>query len=87
MRIRIILNIILLSSFLVSFKISQSQEQKIEKWEIFEISYSLKNAKKPFTKIILEAVFSKANKEYKVKGFYDGNDTFRIRFLPSELGN
>ena len=36
--------------------------------------------------IDLCAVFTDGEKEWTVKGFYAGNDTYKVRFLPEKPG-
>ncbi|GAB2534809.1 DUF5060 domain-containing protein [Spirosoma aerophilum] len=73
--------------FLLSVLLSTSlHAQDIEQWGRFEKSFIVKPQKKPFTGVTLTAVFSSADSSYSVSGFYDGNDTFRIRFMPQQTG-
>jgi Domain of unknown function (DUF5060)/Domain of unknown function (DUF5605)/Protein of unknown function (DUF4038) len=44
------------------------------------------HAGNPFTDIQLSARFSNGDTSFTVDGFYDGNDTFRIRFMPQMPG-
>ena len=34
----------------------------------------------------IKAVFTNGNSSQSVKGFYDGNGTYKVRFLPREAG-
>ena len=65
--------------------IAQSQ---VPQWEQFETSFTLHTAKNPFTDVTLKATFTHAvsGKMITVDGFYDGDDTYRIRFMPTEQG-
>lgn len=59
----------------------------IERWGMFEITLKSKETfKKPFHDVVLTADFVNASKKKKVTGFYDGDSTWKIRFMPSELG-
>mgnify|MGYP002555212650 FL=1 len=60
-------------------------QTKIECWKRFELTFNYKATGNPFD-VELFATFSCDGKELKVKGFYDGDDTYRIRFMPTEVG-
>lgn len=66
---------------------SMAQSQ-VPQWEQFETSFTLHTAKNPFTDVTLKATFTHAvsGKVITVDGFYDGDDTYRIRFMPTEQG-
>ena len=60
------------------------EEQKaptsVERWGIYEASFpGLRDGD-------LSAVFRTGNREITVGGFYDGNDLYRIRFMPDSTG-
>ena len=59
---------------------------KIEKWGMFEAGFECRGTANPFTDVFFTAVFKNGGTEVKVNGFYDGDDTFRIRFMPGILG-
>lgn len=74
--------LILLTCF---FSLVTSAQNKVERWGRFEISIPAKVKGNPFnTK--LSATFNKGKKKITVSGFYDGNNTFKIRFMPKEEG-
>ena len=60
-------------------------QTKVECWKRFELTFNYKAIGNPFD-VELSAIFSCDGKELKVKGFYDGDDTYRIRFMPTEVG-
>ncbi len=69
------------------FTVTYSQKiSMIEKWDIFEISLKVPNLDNPFTDIQISTIFQFKNKKYYVEGFYDGNQTYKIRFMPDEEG-
>ena len=72
--------------FLIAI-MSMAQSQ-VPQWEQFETSFTLHTAKNPFTDVTLKATFTHAvsGKVITVDGFYDGDDTYRIRFMPTEQG-
>jgi hypothetical protein len=61
---------------------------RVGKWEIWEST--LKSRRRyfnPFTEVHILATFrSPSGKRHEVEGFYDGNQTWRVRFLPDEVG-
>lgn len=60
---------------------------QMEKWGMFEIT--LEDSSKyenPFTDVSLEAEFSLGGQCEKVKGFYDGEGVWRIRYMPRGIG-
>ena len=61
-------------------------QQQVQQWKRFEIVLGHAAAGNPFTDIQLSAVFSNKDTSFTVDGFYDGNDTFRIRFMPQDIG-
>lgn len=69
----------------------QSRYQRIptvQRWVMFELA--LTNSRtyaNPFTQVTLEATFtSPSGRQVKGLGFYDGGTTWRLRFMPDEIG-
>jgi hypothetical protein len=61
----------------------------VELWDVFEASFAAsKTYSNPFRDIGLEATFVHAGsgREIAVDGFYDGDSTWRVRFMPTERG-
>ncbi|MDP4203941.1 MAG: DUF5060 domain-containing protein [Bacteroidota bacterium] len=58
----------------------------VEQWGRFEVSFKHQPAKNPFVDDNLSAVFSNGNSKVKVHGFYDGNNTYIVRFMPTKTG-
>ena len=59
----------------------------IEKWDCFELTSKATVSGNPFREVSLEAEFTHAHRLITVKGFYDGDDTYRIRFMPNMEGD
>ncbi len=58
----------------------------IQKYGVAEFFYTAKVSGDPF-KVVFEAkVFCPGGKTVTVPGFYDGDDTFRVRFMPEQEG-
>ncbi len=53
-----------------------------EKWDFYEYSLSYKGSPNPFLDVALEASFTCQDRQVQVRGFYDGNDVFKLRFMP-----
>lgn len=60
--------------------------QTTPKWDIFEASFHGPKLTNPFIEATIDAVFSFGNREVKVPGFYDGDKTWRVRFMPDIEG-
>ena len=59
---------------------------EVEQWGIFEWSMQGTMEGNPYTDISLTAHFSKGYRKQDITGFYDGNGTYKIRFMPDDLG-
>lgn len=60
-------------------------QQNIERWGRFEIEFKHSEKKNPFDNNI-SATFSLNNESIVVRGFYDGNDSYKVRFMPTQTG-
>lgn len=60
-------------------------QHTVEKWGCAELSFNYETSKNPFD-VELEATFTNGDKSLTVRGFYDGDQTYRIRFMPTETG-
>lgn len=59
----------------------------IEQWGLFEVSLPGPSTGNPFRDITLTARFTLEHRTVQVTGFYDGEGTYRIRFMPDTPGN
>lgn len=59
----------------------------VERWGIFEFSAPGPSAGNPFTEVEFGARFSCAGEWRDVAGFYDGGDTYSVRFSPHRTGD
>lgn len=57
-------------------------EATVEKWGVFEASFEGPAGGNPYLDVAFDAVFTHKSREVRVPGFYDGNGTYRIRFMP-----
>lgn len=74
--------------FLVLFvNFSIFGQTKVEQWNRFEISLKHQNKDNNFKDIKLSAKFFNKDTSFVINGFYDGNNIYKIRFMPQEIGN
>jgi len=59
----------------------------IEQWGIFEVSLTGPSAGNPYKDVTLTARFTMGHRSVQVTGFYDGEGTYRVRFMPDALGH
>ncbi len=71
---------------LLSNNLLPAQEERIERWGIYEITLAGPAVGNPFVGIELSATFKNGDKSYEPEGFYDGNGIYKIRFMPDTLG-
>jgi len=55
-------------------------------WEVFEITLPGPDRGNPFVDVQLSARFQNGNRWVEPRGFYDGEGTYRIRFLADRVG-
>jgi hypothetical protein len=60
--------------------------KSIEQWGLFEAEFGGPSAGNPFTEVDLKAEFISGDKRVEVPGFYDGEGSYKVRFLPEEQG-
>jgi Domain of unknown function (DUF5060)/Protein of unknown function (DUF4038)/Domain of unknown function (DUF5605) len=59
----------------------------IEQWGLFEVSLPGPSTGNPFKDVTLGANFTLEHRTVQVTGFYDGDGTYRIRFMPDAIGH
>ena len=59
---------------------------KVERWDIFEISLQGPETGNPFIEVDLRGVFKHRDRVVEADGFYDGNGTYKIRLMPELEG-
>ena len=70
---------------LFCFAGQMSGQEKVECWKRFELAFDQVKKNNPFD-VQLSATFTCGGEKKTVHGFYDGNDTYRIRFMPTVPG-
>ena len=58
----------------------------VEKWGLFEVELKGPAEGNPFVDVQLSAEFKNGDTTIKAPGFYDGDGTYKIRFMPSVEG-
>jgi len=63
-------------------------QEQIPQWDRFEKTLNFHTDKNPFTDVDLTATFVHENdgKAITIDGFYDGDDSFKFRFMPTMQG-
>jgi hypothetical protein len=59
---------------------------RVEKWDIFELALKGPESGNPFLDVTFEADFAQADQKVHVRGFYDGDGAFKLRFMPNREG-
>jgi hypothetical protein len=59
---------------------------EIEQWGLFEVVLKGPSSGNPFQEVTLGAQFTQEHRTLQVKGFYDGDGAYRIRFMPDTAG-
>ena len=58
----------------------------VEKWCIYEVSANGSKEGNPFVEYYIKGTFSGKSETVEVDGFYDGDGTYKVRFMPSFEG-
>ncbi|HVU36419.1 MAG TPA: exo-alpha-sialidase [Opitutaceae bacterium] len=58
----------------------------VEQWGTFELSLRGPSDGNPFVDVTLSAAFTDGTRTIEATGFYDGDGTYRIRFMPDRPG-
>lgn len=71
---------------LLFFNSALVAQERVEKYGVFELTLKGSDAGNPFIDLQLTATFTQGNKTFTPEGFYDGNGTYKIRFMPDQEG-
>jgi len=63
-----------------------SYPKSCERWDLFEVSCPGKADKNPFVDYEIQGIFRHKCETVRVDGFYDGDETYKVRFMPSFTG-
>ena len=78
---------ILLFCFIAISICISSAKQDVEQWQRFEITLPCSLKANGFKYVNVSATFVSKDTTYTVAGFYDGDNTFKIRFMPQKTGS
>jgi hypothetical protein len=63
-----------------------AKHKDVPRWEVFELALTGQATGNPFVDVELAAVFALGHRMVAVDGFYDGAGTYKVRFMPDEVG-
>lgn len=78
--------LLITSLFLVLLSSSLVAQNKIQKWDYIELSFKGPSIGNPYIGTSFVGHFTNADKVVNQEGFYDGNGTYIIRFMPEKEG-
>ncbi len=64
-----------------------SAASTVGQWGVFEVTLKGPSVGNPYLDVTLAGHFSHGQKSIDANGFYDGDGTYRIRFMPEEQGD
>src|SRR5262249_48396159 len=66
--------------------VSPAPAAEVEQWGLFELTLRGPAGGNPFADVELSATFTRGETKVRVGGFYDGDGTYRVRFMPGAAG-
>jgi hypothetical protein len=79
-------SIVVVSACVLSLLSIAMGQPKVEQWDRFELTLKYAYPGNSFEDVHLSATFSGKDTSFSVAGFYDGKNTFKIRFMPQQIG-
>ena len=76
---------LVLTCLLLASAVAQAADT-VEQWELFEIELTGPSDGNPFLEVEVSAEFTLDSTSVSVPGFYDGDGTYRVRFMPDQPG-
>ncbi len=58
----------------------------VARWDFIELAFAGPESGNPFVEVHFSADFRCGNRMLTVDGFYDGGGTYKVRFMPDEMG-
>ena len=65
---------------------ARSAAREVEQWGIFELALQGPGDGNPFLEVELTTQFTYKHRTVEVDGFYDGDEIYRVRFMPDTPG-
>ena len=62
------------------------ESASVEQWGMFELPLKGPTAGNPYMDVKFGATFTQGHRTVQVNGFYDGDGTYRVRFMPDAAG-
>ena len=59
--------------------------EEVERWDIYELELAGPSNGNPYVDVALDATFTRGEKTYRPQGFYDGDGTYKVRFMLGAL--
>ncbi|MEY3000824.1 MAG: hypothetical protein RL648_1038, partial [Verrucomicrobiota bacterium] len=70
----------------MGFMVMPAVATTVEQWGVFEISLEGPETGNPFVEVQFGARFTDGHGSVAVRGFYDGEGVYRVRFMPPRVG-
>ncbi len=88
MKLRIVMSVAVCAAAFLSPVVAQAPAASVEQWDTHELAFSSTTKyKNPFVDVSLKVTFAHSGGvSITVDGFYDGEATWRARFMPLQLG-
>jgi hypothetical protein len=77
---------LLAAACLIAAPDAVARAAELEQWGRFELTLRGPAGGNPFVDVQLSATFRQGEREVRVGGFYDGDGTYRVRFMPEAPG-
>ncbi len=77
---------VFLSCLIFLIACSDPNQERIEQWDIYEVTLEGPSTGNPYMENELYGIFKMGDMEAKVPGFYDGEGKYKIRFSPDNTG-
>src|SRR5579859_4144990 len=66
---------------------ASASSASVARWDFIELTFPGPSTGNPFLDVHLTATFRNQNRALTVEGFYDGDGTYKARFMPDEMGS
>ncbi|RXK52631.1 DUF5060 domain-containing protein [Aquirufa rosea] len=73
-------------SFLISLSFGLKAQEKVERWNRVEFVWNTSFKGNGYQDVEFKAIFIHSDTTLIIPGFFDGNQTFKLRFMPTRLG-
>ena len=86
--IRAIGLVVLSLTCVTAFSQASVSSREVEQWDVEEITlHSQASYQNPFKEVQLQGRFTSNGQSFAIPGFFDGKNTWRIRFMPQQQGS